>query len=888
MTFAAQLKQWSKLRWAIYSLSALYAGFFIYLLIARPGTPQFYHAFQNVYQMLPPIFSGVCGLVLAFKGKHATKSLKAGWFFIAMGCLSFAMGQGLWFYYESIRGIEVPSPGICDVGYVGSYPCLLLGMVLLFNNSQVVGRARLLLDSAIAASSLGMLSWYFIIGKLWAKTDVSMLGKIISVAYPLGDFAVIFMAIVMFNSLTRDRAGRRSMALLGVGMVLITFADTVYLLYSLKDAYETGNWNDWGWSFGWLLMGFACLNRLWNAASKDQSDSIIKTNRAKPWVVTVRAFGPYVGLIVALGITFGYDYFTDGHITLSEHTEAIVLGALIVIRQVFMLMENVGLNRRIGAINDDLERRVDERTRQLTCLQDLTRAVNTTLDVDLVLSEGAKHSAGLMNADAAAIWLPKTAGDRRSGLQLRHNFGFDEKTDFLENLSSKIHFAGEAPVAITEVMEDGRQAHCLITRLNWQSEQVGALVIVRWETAFESVDHDLIGSVGVELGSALHNAIEHAIAVEAADHDPVTGLYNHRAFHQRFQSTLAKATTNGTKVSLIMLDLNNFKLFNDTYGHMAGDQVLKTVAKTMSDSCPRGTLTGRYGGDEFIIALTDTDGDAAEQVANHLTERLAKLGFTRTGDERKIPITLSAGIATFPTDANSRHDLLALADQNLYSAKASEAPVVRISATQRENRALRAEGSFEVLDALVTAVDNKDRYTRKHSEDVTEYALWMAEELGLSQETMRIIRIAGLLHDVGKIGVPSEVLRKPGRLTPEEYEIIKRHPRLGEFIVSAIPGMDPIVDGVRSHHERWDGQGYPDQLAGEQIPFLGRLLAVADAFSAMTTDRPYRKGMDWDVALEQIEVNKGSQFDPSLADVFLRAVAKRREIAQVDAVVDAA
>ena len=186
------------------------------------------------------------------------------------------------------------------------------------------------------------------------------------------------------------------------------------------------------------------------------------------------------------------------------------------------------------------------------------------------------------------------------------------------------------------------------------------------------------------------------------------------------------------------------------------------------------------------------------------------------------------------------------------------------------------ESSFSILDAMVTAVDNKDSYTRRHSEDVTEYALWIAEELGVSTETQRVIRTGGLLHDVGKITVPDEILRKPGRLTPEEFEIMQRHPRMGALIVGAIPGMESILDAVRSHHERWDGKGYPDGTAGEETPLLGRLLAVADAFSAMTTDRPYRKGLEWEFALHEIKANIGTQFDPEMAEAFLRAARKRR------------
>jgi putative nucleotidyltransferase with HDIG domain len=218
---------------------------------------------------------------------------------------------------------------------------------------------------------------------------------------------------------------------------------------------------------------------------------------------------------------------------------------------------------------------------------------------------------------------------------------------------------------------------------------------------------------------------------------------------------------------------------------------------------------------------------------------------------------------------------LTLADVNLYSAKHSDEGIRSTSDVQRSNRELRSESSFTALDSMVTAVDNKDRYTRRHSEDVAEYSLWIAEELGLSQETHRLIRVGGLLHDVGKIGVPEDILRKPGRLTAEELEVLRRHPQLGALVVGAMPDIEPpIIDIVRYHHERWDGTGYPDGLKGEDIPLLGRLTAVADAFSAMTTSRPYRKGLPWEAALHEIEVNSGTQFEPIMARAFLRAAAR--------------
>ncbi|MER3496721.1 MAG: diguanylate cyclase, partial [Armatimonadota bacterium] len=295
-------------------------------------------------------------------------------------------------------------------------------------------------------------------------------------------------------------------------------------------------------------------------------------------------------------------------------------------------------------------------------------------------------------------------------------------------------------------------------------------------------------------------------------------------------------------LSLAMIDMNNFKLFNDTYGHLAGDQVLRQVAEALSIETPQGGHLARYGGDEYAAALPGCGEGEMVELAERARERLLSIGFVDPNGT-KVPIELSFGIAGFPSDATFRHDLINIADQNLYEAKASGGGIRWASDHERQNRALRAHASFETLDALVSAVDNKDRYTRKHSEDVTEYALWIADALGYSEDAKRTIRRAGLLHDVGKIGVPDSILRKPGQLSAEEFEIVQRHPRLGELIVSAIPGMEDIVDAVRSHHERYDGGGYPDRLAAEMIPVIGRLLAVADAFSAMTTDRPYRKGM---------------------------------------------
>jgi len=220
---------------------------------------------------------------------------------------------------------------------------------------------------------------------------------------------------------------------------------------------------------------------------------------------------------------------------------------------------------------------------------------------------------------------------------------------------------------------------------------------------------------------------------------------------------------------------------------------------------------------------------------------------------------------------------LMVADANLYIAKYDARGVVATSDRTKRTHSFRRDEAFNVLDSMVTAVDNKDRYTRQHSENVTEYALWIAEELGLSDETMRIIHIGALLHDVGKIGVPDDILRKPGRLTNAEFDVMKRHPELGAMIVGAVAGMENVLDAVRHHHERWDGTGYPDGLKGNDIPLLARLMAVADAVSAMTTDRPYRQAFGWEKVLDEVTANSGTQFDPIMTDAFIAAARHRLE-----------
>ena len=363
-----------------------------------------------------------------------------------------------------------------------------------------------------------------------------------------------------------------------------------------------------------------------------------------------------------------------------------------------------------------------------------------------------------------------------------------------------------------------------------------------------------------------------AEALERADHDPLTGLLNHRAFHKRFQEETDRAQRQNVPLAIAVLDLDNFKFFNDAYGHLVGDDVLRQVAGVLQSCCRSYDTLARFGGDEFALLMPGTGREEAARTAERLRLRLAEAAYYPPDSDSAIPLSLSMGFSVFPDDEPSRLEALELADARLLRVKTgaeetAEADVLRRSLND-------AVEGFSMLDALVTAVNNKDRYTRRHSEDVMVYSLQIAREMGLDASAQEVLATAALLHDVGKIGVPDFVLRKPSGLTGEEIEVIKHHPVMGAVIVAAVPGLEGTLDAVRHHHERWDGGGYPSGLQRLEIPFAARLMAVADAFSAMTTDRPYRKGHPASKALGFLAEGAGTQWDPDCVAAFLSAHRK--------------
>ncbi|MGH3034400.1 MAG: bifunctional diguanylate cyclase/phosphohydrolase [Gaiellaceae bacterium] len=355
-------------------------------------------------------------------------------------------------------------------------------------------------------------------------------------------------------------------------------------------------------------------------------------------------------------------------------------------------------------------------------------------------------------------------------------------------------------------------------------------------------------------------------AMRLALTDPLTGLGNHRHFHERLARDLDKAQSEGFPLTVCLLDIDNFKQVNDRFGHPAGDRVLAQVATRLR----QGGEAFRLGGDEFALLLPRHDEHEGLSIARAVVDRV-----TDSDCEHGSPVSMSAGLATYPQHGVERSELVRVADSALYLAKEQGKNTVRVYRPDlielAELRRL-AEGPdraarLRAAASLAHAVDARDAYTGSHSYMVGEFAARIAQRLALDPEAVELTRLAGSLHDLGKLAIPEEILRKPGPLNEAERLVLERHPQIGYRMLDSL-GVEPVATWVLHHHERWDGTGYPDRKRGDEIPLGSRIIFVADAYDAMTTDRVYRSRLTHDHAIAELERCAGTQFDPLVVAAF--------------------
>lgn len=396
------------------------------------------------------------------------------------------------------------------------------------------------------------------------------------------------------------------------------------------------------------------------------------------------------------------------------------------------------------------------------------------------------------------------------------------------------------------------------------------------DMALESDAEEDLSRFADLVGIAVSNAEARARLVDEASTDTLTGLGNHRVFHERLRMEVERALRHGRDMSLAIFDIDRFRDVNERLGHQLGDDVLAEMGRRLAAQVGAGEFAARIGGEKFAVILPEVGGLDAWRTIDALRIAITARAFDRAGS-----LTVSAGVCDLSYAATAE-EVFRLCDGALYWAKAhgrdvtflySPDVVHELSAAERAEGLQRAQ-AVAGLQGLARAVDAKDPSTRLHSERVADTAAAVAKELGWSDARCRDLHEAGLLHDVGKIGIPDSVLFKPGRLTAEEYEIVKKHAPLGAEIVTDIL-TEEQTSWVRHHHERVDGGGYPDALAGDAVPDGARILATVDSYDVMTNVRIYSDARGQEAALAELSRCSGSQFDPDVAAALIRVVAKR-------------
>ena len=569
-----------------------------------------------------------------------------------------------------------------------------------------------------------------------------------------------------------------------------------------------------------------------------------------------------------------------------------------------------------------------KKSRQLTLINSVSSHAITTLDPSEMLGKitaemerhlGYDHiGVAILDYSTKELVIEAEAGMRREAVGRRIALG--------EGLIGQVARTGQMGIvretsASTPRLVLGGSAAGVALPVSYGEQFLGVLYIEAAEPFdFPQQDVVLLRTLADLFAGALHNALTFQKAQEQAITDGLTGVKTHRFLMEALSSEWKRSTRANRPLALVLMDLDHFKFVNDFYGHLEGDVVLQRVGHILEQNCRRSDVVARYGGDEFVILMPETSVEQARQLANKLRGWIATDPLLRDKN-----ITASFGIAAFPVHGSTPQELIQVADSSMYLSKHQGGNSVstaeqgdpserkrwkkdvleaylgvtlkRLFATGPEafeeiyrrleqfTRSLYEQGAdisndslppivVETVTSLAVAIDAKDHYTQGHSQKVSAYAVMIAQALGLRQADVEEIRLAGLLHDIGKVGIPEAILNKSGPLDAAEWETMKTHTDLGARILEPLRPMVRIREMVRHHHEFYDGSGYPRRLEGEQIPHGARVIAVADAYDTITSERTYKKARTPEDAFAELERCAANQFDPEIVRVFVETMRR--------------
>jgi diguanylate cyclase (GGDEF)-like protein/putative nucleotidyltransferase with HDIG domain len=580
----------------------------------------------------------------------------------------------------------------------------------------------------------------------------------------------------------------------------------------------------------------------------------------------------------------------------------------------------------------------EERTkaRHLALLNTISRNAIATLNPDEMLSKIAEQledglnydhiGIGVLDYSTREIIIQAEAGGRRGALGRRLPLGAGLIGQVARNGHMAVYrSAASADNALKPILPDSLAAIALPV---FYAEQLHGILYAESSQPADFSEEDvlLLRTLADLIAGALHNSLSFQKAQEQAITDGLTGVKTHRFFMEALSAEWKRSTRAGRAFALVLMDLDRFKFVNDFYGHLEGDLVLQRVGHILETNCRRSDVVARYGGDEFVILMPETNMDHARQLALKLRGWVSADPLLREKN-----ISASFGIACYPLHGSSPQELIQVADASMYLSKhqggntvstadhfdpneakkwkrdvleaylgvtlkrlfstgpeafeeiyqrltqfteslaATESSSSKSSAAAQGPHAL-PQAVLDTVTSLAFAIDAKDHYTQGHSQKVSAYSALIAEALGMTDAEVEEIRLGAVLHDIGKVGIPENILNKSGPLNPEEWETMKSHVQFGAKILEPLTPLGHIREMVLHHHEFFDGSGYPEGLAGEKIPLGARIIAVADAYDTITSDRTYKKSRFAAEALSELERCANAQFDAKIVGVFVRTL----------------